>query len=469
MAAAQLIDGLSSLGSGKGQIQKAARVHVAITPKALWGRRANVSWVSSLPSMGLMVAAPLLVLLISVALTHYDGSITKVLGDVYSHGALPLLTRYCPTVTTQGIKAYISWLVFQAFLYQALPGRIVSGPPTPGGYSLPYKVNGLWSWLATLVVFIGLVRAGKLDPTFVAVHQGELIIIANIYGFLITAASVVKSHLFTPNTRDVRFSGSIIHDFLSGVELNPRLGKHWDLKLFQIGRVGMNSWVLVDLSFAALQYQKFGYLTNSMVVVVLLHALYVVDFFVNEDWYLSTIDIALDHFGFNLAWGSAVWLPVIYTTQAHYLAYHPVQLSGLQCTLLLAAGIAGYVIFRSANHQKYRTRQSNGTSLIWGRKPSVIQATYQTADGSSHPSMLLYSGWWGWVRHPNYIGDLIFSFCTCAGCGFAHIIPWTYFCFMASLLIHRSLRDDARCSSKYGDRWTMYCEIVPWRLIPGLF
>ena len=39
-----------------------------------------------------------------------------------------------------------------------------------------------------------------------------------------------------------------------------------------------------DLSFAALQYQKFGYLTNTMVVVNLLHALYVVDFFVNEDW-----------------------------------------------------------------------------------------------------------------------------------------------------------------------------------------
>ncbi|BAE56716.1 unnamed protein product [Aspergillus oryzae RIB40] len=465
MAAAQLIDGLSGFASGKGHIQKT----VITGQKALWGRRANVSGFSSLPSMLLMIGAPLLVLLISVALTHYDGSIARVLDDLYSHGALPFLMRYCPSLTTQGIIAYISWLVFQALLYQVLPGRIVSGPPTPGGYSLPYKVNGLWSWFASLAVFIGLVKAGRLDPTFVAVHQGELIIIANIYGFLITAASVAKSHLLTQNTRDIRFSGSIIHDFLSGVELNPRLGKYWDLKLFQIGRVGMNSWVLVDLSFAAMQYQKFGYLTNSMIVVNLLHALYVVDFFVNEDWYLSTIDIALDHFGFNLAWGSAVWLPVVYTTQAHYLAYHPVQFSGLQCTLLLVAGITGYVIFRSANHQKYRTRQSNGTNLIWGQKPSLIQATYQTADGSSHSSMLLHSGWWGLVRHPNYIGDLIFSFCTCAGCGFSHIVPWTYFFFMASLLIHRALRDDARCSSKYGDRWSIYCKIVPWRLIPGIF
>jgi 7-dehydrocholesterol reductase len=35
----------------------------------------------------------------------------------------------------------------------------------------------------------------------------------------------------------------------------------------------------------------------------------VVDFFINEDWYLRTIDIAHDHFGFYLAWGDVVWLP----------------------------------------------------------------------------------------------------------------------------------------------------------------
>jgi len=35
-------------------------------------------------------------------------------------------------------------------------------------------------------------------------------------------------------------------------------------------------------------------------------AIYVVDFFANEDWYLRTIDICHDHFGFYLAWGDLV-------------------------------------------------------------------------------------------------------------------------------------------------------------------
>lgn len=39
-----------------------------------------------------------------------------------------------------------------------------------------------------------------------------------------------------------------------------------------------------DLSYAVWQYQLHGYVTNSMIIVNILHAFYVVDFFINEDW-----------------------------------------------------------------------------------------------------------------------------------------------------------------------------------------
>ena len=41
-----------------------------------------------------------------------------------------------------------------------------------------------------------------------------------------------------------------------------------------------------DLSYTALQQQRHGYITNSMIIANLLHALYVLDFFVHEAWYL---------------------------------------------------------------------------------------------------------------------------------------------------------------------------------------
>lgn len=46
-----------------------------------------------------------------------------------------------------------------------------------------------------------------------------------------------------------------------------------------------------------------------------LQAIYVLDFFWNEAWYLKTIDICHDHFGWYLGWGDCVWLPYLYTLQ----------------------------------------------------------------------------------------------------------------------------------------------------------
>lgn len=46
-----------------------------------------------------------------------------------------------------------------------------------------------------------------------------------------------------------------------------------------------------------------------------MEAIYVLDFFWNEAWYLKTIDICHDHFGWYLGWGDCVWLPYLYTLQ----------------------------------------------------------------------------------------------------------------------------------------------------------
>ena len=39
-----------------------------------------------------------------------------------------------------------------------------------------------------------------------------------------------------------------------------------------------------DLSFLAQQYCRFGAVSNSMMAVLLFHTIYVVDFFINEEW-----------------------------------------------------------------------------------------------------------------------------------------------------------------------------------------
>jgi len=52
-----------------------------------------------------------------------------------------------------------------------------------------------------------------------------------------------------------------------------------------------------DLSFAAYQYQLHGFVSNSMIVVNILHAFYVVDFFINEDWSVALLHVPASRLG----------------------------------------------------------------------------------------------------------------------------------------------------------------------------
>lgn len=129
-----------------------------------------------------------------------------------------------------------------------------------------------------------------------------------------------------------------------------------------------------------------------MLIVDLFHLIYVVDFFINEDWYLRTIDMCHDHFGYYLAWGSMVWLPSMYTLQCQYLARYPVDLSTFSAIALTLTGLSGYALFRSVNFQKDLARRTKGNCEIWGKKAEVMKVGFRTKDGERHESLLLISG-----------------------------------------------------------------------------
>jgi 7-dehydrocholesterol reductase len=159
----------------------------------------------------------------------------------------------------------------------------------------------------------------------------------------------------------------------------------------------------------------------------------------------------------------------MYTLQTQYLAKTPVMLSNLTAAVLVFTGVGGYVLFRSVNHQKDLVRKTKGNCQLWGKRAEVVRVKYRTHDGLEHDSILLCSGWWGYARHVNYLGDLILSYSMCASCGFTNLLPWTYAIFMTTLLIHRCWRDEERCSKKYGKGWEEYCKRVKWAIIPGIY
>ncbi|CAG9989036.1 unnamed protein product [Clonostachys byssicola] len=436
----------------------------------VWGRTGGGrSWFGALIASTPVVLAPLASISTFITLAAFEGSYASFGAAVAKEGFWAICWKYGPQLTLKGAFAVVCWVSFQALLFVYLPGRLQTGQYTPAGHLLTYRINGLYAWVLTHVLYFVLCWNDLLDPGFIPRNWSSLIAALNVAGLLISALVFVKAYVSPTHADDRKFSGSFIYDYFMGIELNPRIGDAFDLKLFSNGRPGMILWTLIDFSNLAYQHQTQGHVEPSLVLVSILQTLYVVDFFINESWYLRTIDIAHDHYGFYLAWGCFCFLPTTYTIQGQYLGMYPSSSSTAYLAVAFIVGLAGYVLFRSANNQKDKVRSSGGRCQIWGRPVEYIEATYTTSDGKEHKSLLVCSGWWGWSRHANYVGDLFLSYSSCALVGSTRLVVWTYAIWMTVLLVHRCMRDEKRCSVKYGPAWTEYCRRVPWRFVPGIW
>lgn len=242
------------------------------------------------------------------------------------------------------------------------------------------------------------------------------------------------------------YVSSVSPQWFIGRELNPRIGL-FDIKTFNELRPGLILWVLVDASCACWQHTQFGYVSDSMWLVLFFHTWYVVDSLLHEETIFSQMDITTDGFGFMLSVGDLVWVPFTYSLQARYLAFEPVRLGTIGVLAILAVQLVGYYIFRTANVEKNDFRQ--------GHNPKNLQ--FMT---TSTGRKLLISGWWGVSRHPNYLGDWLMAWAWCLTCGFGSPIPYFYVVYFAILLVHRQLRDDEACKKKYGTEYVHTLDIL---------
>jgi 7-dehydrocholesterol reductase len=417
------------------------------------------------------VGVPLLVAYAWTSCRAYDCALSAPLLALARDGsrAIAGMLAAAPHPTLAGFGLFVAWYVIQAVLAMLLPGKTGIGVPTPAGHQLEYRLNGLLAWAVTHgLLYVAAFRWSLIRPTLAYDHGGGLLTAANAAGFVIPLFAFWKARRHPTHPDDRRFSGSALFDFMAGIELNPRV-RGLDLKLFHVGHVGMMAWTPINLSLAAQQYQQLGHVTSSMLLLNGLQLVYVLDFFVREDWYLRTIDIHHEHFGWFLAWGSVVWVPFGYTLQALYLVDHGKELSAWALAAIVAVGGAGYTIFLTANRQRDRFRRARGPCIIWGREATFVPATFSTADGAVHETRLLTSGWWGMARHANYVGDLLMAVAFSLTCGVTHLLPYGYAIFLAILLVHRTYRDDRHCRVKYGRAWDAYCARVPYRLVPGVW
>lgn len=168
-------------------------------------------------------------------------------------------------------------------------------------------------------------------------------------------------------------------------------------------------------------------------------------------------------------WGCLVWVPSVYTSSTLYLTAHPIQLGLPLAVAIFTIGTIGIFLNYAADAQREMVRNTNGNCVVWGSKPEVIHATYYTEDGEEKKSLLLVSGWWGVSRHFHYIPELLAALFWSLPALSTSIVPYFYFIFLCILLTNRAIRDDRRCAEKYGKYWKMYCEKVPYKILPFIY
>jgi 7-dehydrocholesterol reductase len=240
------------------------------------------------------------------------------------------------------------------------------------------------------------------------------------------------------------------------------------IKKFITCRFGMMSWGLILLSYAAKQQSMIGYVSNSMLISGALQLFYIAKFYYWETGYLRSLDIMHDRAGFYICWGCMVWVPCVYTSPSMYLVLHPITLSTLTAVTIFGAGCLGILINYLADRQRQHVRATEGNCTVWGKKPLITLATYQTEQGETKQNIILASGWWGIARHFHYIPEILGAFCWSVPALFSNFSPYFYVIFLTGLLVDRAFRDDKRCAKKYGDYWRQYCELVPYKIVPFL-
>ncbi|UCF46455.1 MAG: DUF1295 domain-containing protein, partial [Myxococcales bacterium] len=325
----------------------------------------------------------------------------------------------------------------------------------------PYRMNGLFSLVVTFIAVAILHWSGVFSIRELYDEFGALISVMTIFVFIF---SIYLYWYGKQHGQARHLSGKFIHDFWMGTGHNPRVppGRDGlDLKIFCEARPGLILWVLLNTSFAYVQYEKYGFVSTSMILVWLFQMFYIVDYFWNEEAILTTMDIKHENFGYMLAFGDLVWVPMTYSLQAHYLIDHVHSLPWWGAVLIVGINMLGLYIFRAVNLQKHKFRKDPEHAKIWGKKVEYLQ----TEQGGK----LLLSGFWGWSRHFNYVGDILMALSWSLPCLFESILPYFYPIYFAILLIHRERRDHNFCSKKYGADWTRYCEKVPYRIIPGIY
>ncbi|XP_066559935.1 delta(14)-sterol reductase TM7SF2 isoform X2 [Amia ocellicauda] len=354
------------------------------------------------------------------------------------------------------VLAYTS---LQGALYYLPFGQVAEGKIGHNGKRLQYNMNGLYAFAVTLLLLGGLWYRGVFQGSMVGDRTLQLVCASTVVALLLSSGLHLHS-LWLPPGQLVNYGkkSNFLQEFALGRVADPRVGRI-DMKQFVMVRIGFMGWAVVDLSFLLTEIEKHGAPSIPLLLVVTFHLLYILELLTDEASVLPTKEYTQDGLGFLMMLGEFMWIPYFSSLPVYYLLKrHPPLSVHWAFSLCVLYGL-GFLFYHLSNVQKDGFRKNP-------EDPAYAHlVTIPTNTGKS----LLVSGWFGWIRHPNYLGDIMMTLAWCLPCGFCSLLPYLPVMHCANLLRRRAAEIESECHAKYGPAWEEYCRRVPYRLFPYVY
>jgi len=297
-----------------------------------------------------------------------------------------------PLTVRSLIVMALGFLSFLALLWlgsEVLPGRIEKGVVLPDGSRRSYKLNGLYLLLIVILI-VATARGLGFSLSYLPRNVFAALVVANVFALSLSLLLYVRGRASAAGSEKEGASQGIVRGLYYGIEGNPT----WfgiDLKFFSY-RPSLIGLGLFNVSFACLQYERHGVLTNEMITYQLMYFGYIANYFQFEYGMIFTWDIIQERFGGMLVWGDYVYVPFFYSLPGWYLVDRLTPLPTGALVGIVVLYLVGFWLFRGANEQKHAFRRTPATT-IWGKRPHVVGGR------------LLAAGFWGIGRKLNYTGE----------------------------------------------------------------
>ncbi|CAD5113123.1 DgyrCDS2313 [Dimorphilus gyrociliatus] len=313
-----------------------------------------------------------------------------------------------------------------------------------------HRLNGLWQQIFNILIILAVFGL-KQPITFLITRE-------YLFALMITGLSFSFIIGFITYLATIKLPGeNIILDIIKGKLISPRcLGLDW--KIFCFFRVGLNFWITLTLLYSLDNYQT-SKINKGLISITVMQILYCLTYNLEEKTIFHSSDVQKTPFGLFMSIASFFYVPFAHSVQAYYVWKHKVIVRDeylIAASLIFAFGI--YILF-SSNKQKQKFRDDPFHPDV-AHLDSILSPTGRR---------ILVSGWWGFVRRPNYLGDIMTAIAFSIPCGCNSPFPWIYAIMTTLILTLRIKEDEKGCKERHKKAWDSYTERVPYRLIPYVF